>query len=875
VRQVLINGNQAVLARMPRPTVEPGAVLIRVRFSLISTGTELAALRPLASGLAGSSPVETVAVLTNRAAFYLGKAVRNPRKAAQRVKDIAHRELRRRWPASAPAPTAPLAGDGLHWSRESATAFTATASGFSLVSDNSPGSYQLRSQPMAVPAHHGLQVRIAGTLSKASLILGVLDDEEGGWLAQTRLEAGPIDDVLTFDVGHRTRIRLVIANAGALCPAELTMSECSLAWQPPDPSGLPVSEMGDQGWAVGYSAAGEVIAVGAGVNDLVPGDLVACSGAGQANHADYILVRRNLVSRVPDGCPLDVAATTTVGTIALQGVRRAAPQLGETVAVIGLGLIGLITVQLLRAAGCRVIGFDRDAARVARALDNGAIAATANAADFLRQAMDLTGGHGVDQTILTAATQAHGPINLAMEVTRRRGRVVIVGDVGLKPERAQFYRKEIDLLMSTSYGPGRYDRDYEEEGRDYPFAYVRWTLNRNMAGYLQLVAEGRIDVQALIDRVVPIEEAPAVYRELAEARGPLPVGVVFRYPEGDAGEREATTIRLRGHRPPRADTLHYALVGAGAFGTAMLVPQMDRRKDRFFLKAVVSRDPVRGANFARSRQTEVVCTDFASVLADPEIPLMVIATRHFEHAGQVCQALAAGKHVFVEKPLAVSWDQLDAVRDALAAAPDSLLMVGFNRRFAPALAALRQELSRRQEPLVISYRMNAGYIPPDSWIQGPQGAGRNIGEACHIYDLFRSLTGAPVRTVSAVAIDPGDRPLMRSDNFSATLAYADGSLATLTYTALGPKEGLGKERMEVFCGGQAYVLDDFKSLTRVSDGHVLWQSGTADKGHFEELSRFGDEVATGGAAPIPPEDLLETTAVALHIEDLLHGRGEG
>jgi predicted dehydrogenase/threonine dehydrogenase-like Zn-dependent dehydrogenase len=878
MRQVLISNTSAIVARMPRPMAEPGSVLVRVRYSLVSTGTELAALRPLSAGTAGVSAAERVSDLSSKAQLYLGKAARDPRKAMRRLSDIVKLAVARRMPERKPTPVGPPVPMGqVRWERQAARRCEQSGNVLSIVTDESDASYQAASQAFRVPEGYAVEVRLKGMLEAGAVSIGLLNHDKSSWLGMYRLDEGQIEETLHFDPAGSPEVTLMITNAGTRVENRLRLDSAEVTMLPPDASGLPVSEMIDQGWNVGYSAAGEVVAVGSGIDDLVPGDLVACAGAGQANHADYVSVKRNLVCRIPKGCPIDLAATTTVGTIALQGVRRAAPQVGETVCVLGLGLIGMITVQLLRASGCRVLGLDLDASRVQRAKAVGACAATTDAKEFERLVRDLTGGHGADQTIITAATKSNALINQSMEVTRRKGRVVIVGDVGLKAERATFYRKEIDLLMSTSYGPGRYDREYEEEGRDYPYAYVRWTSNRNMRAYMDLIAEGRIDVKSLIDRIAPVDQAPAVYKELAAGGGSPPLAVLFAYPDDVRPlpePPEATRITLRGHRTPRAGALQYALVGAGAFGTSMLVPQMERRKDRFFLRGVVSRDTVRGGNFARSRQVAVVTTDLRDILSDPAFDLVVISTRHDDHAEQTIAALEAGKHVFVEKPLALTWEQLDAVRrcyQKLDSPP--LLMVGFNRRFSPALQALRAALEGRTSPLVVNYRLNAGYIPPDHWVHGPQGGGRNIGEACHMYDVFRSLAGAGVRSVSATAIDPTELPYRRNDNFVATIGYADGTVATLTYTALGPREGLPKERIEVFCDGEAYIVDDFKSLTRCSDGQVLW-SGTQDKGHFEELSRFGDAIAEGGPAPIPFEEILETTAVSLQVEDLLFGRAE-
>jgi predicted dehydrogenase/threonine dehydrogenase-like Zn-dependent dehydrogenase len=756
MRQILMNMGGAVVARVPRPVVERGAVLVRVHYSLISVGTEIAPLRSLAQSAPDSTAVERGVVYAELARHYLRASLRDPRKAVERVGQIARRQARR------------------------------------------------------------------------------------------------------MMAGHRPRV--AEPSPGSPVPVET----------------LPPGDLDDQGWSVGYSAAGEVVAVGDGVTDLAAGDLVACAGAGQANHADYISVKRNLVCRLPAGCPVDVAASATIGAIALQGVRRLAPQLGERVCVLGLGLIGQITAQLLRASGCEVLGLDLDPARVERARSFGMERGASTPESFTTLVRDATEGRGADRTIMTAATKSHSVVNLAMNVTRAKGVVVIVGDVGLKVEREVFYRKEIDLLMSTSYGPGRYDPSYEAEGHDYPFAYVRWTLNRNMQAYLDLVAKGRVQIQPLIDRVIAVDEAPAAYRSLADADGPQPLGVLIRYADGSSGSDEeagATRIVIRGHKKATGGVLKYALVGAGAFGTGMLVPQMARRRDRFFLKAIVSRNASQGGNFARANQVEVVTSNIDDVLNDPDVDLAVIATRHHEHAAQMVRALRAGKHVFVEKPLALTWDELSdvvAAYRALEAPP--LALVGFNRRFSPALTAVKAITAARRAPLVIEYRLNGGYIALDHWVQTSQGGGRNLGEACHMYDVFRFLTGSAARSIVAEAIDPGPLPYRRDDNFSATITYEDGSLAHLLYTSLGPKEGLGKERLEIFCDGEAYVVDDYKALTRASDGAMLWQASEPDKGHFAELSQFGDAIASGAASPIPFEELVETSAVALHVQDLLSGR---
>jgi predicted dehydrogenase/threonine dehydrogenase-like Zn-dependent dehydrogenase len=872
-----LNNCGAVVARVPRPVAERGSVLVRVQYSLISVGTEIAPLRSVAAAAPDGSSVERGVEYARLARHYLRASLREPAKAFDRVTRIARSQVQRlrRSPSLVGTPAA--AGE-VSWTRSSPTAEFSTDSGVvKLVTDDTPAGYQIMSQPIRVPDGQVPVVRVRGTVEQGAIAIGLLNDARDKWLGTRIYELGPFEDALIFDAAGAREVSIVLTTARAIGRSRATLASIEVGTAPPTIGGLPLSELDTLGWNVGYSAAGQIVAVGEGISDLAAGDRVACAGAGQANHAEFVGVKRNLVSRIPDGCPVNLAASTTVGAIAMQGVRRAAPQLGERVCVLGLGLIGQITAQLLRAAGCDVIGLDLDPRRVARARALG-MAYGVSDADMLKAIVrDVTAGCGADRTLITAATKSNASINLAMDVTRAKGTVAVVGDVGLHVDREMFYRKEIDLLMSTSYGPGRYDSSYEVEGHDYPFGYVRWTQNRNMQAYMDLIAARRIDVQPLIDKVISIDDAPAAYRMLADASGDLPLGVLIRYPDDTRALPEppdSTRVVIRGHatQPPEP-LLRYALVGAGAFGQSMLVPQMKKRRDRFFLKAIVSRNAVQGGNFARENRVEILTSELDEVLRDPSIDLVVIATRHHEHANQVACALTAGKHVFVEKPLALTWRDLQTVLDAYATrANGARLLVGFNRRFSPALAALREAIGNRRAPLVINYRLNGGYIPLDSWVHGPQGGGRNIGEACHMYDVFRSLTGEPAVSIAAQAIDPGDRPYRRDDNFSATMTYRDGSLAHLVYTALGPKAGLGKEHVEVFCDGDAFIVDDYKALVRASDGAVLWQSGDADKGHFEELSRFGDAIASGADSPIAFDEIVETSAVALHIQDLLYGR---
>ncbi|MEE2691464.1 MAG: bi-domain-containing oxidoreductase [Pseudomonadota bacterium] len=891
MKQVLMTNERAIIARTPRPAVEPGSLLVQTHFSLISTGTELASLKAvLAQEDAGA--MGRVAELSSRASYYLGKAVGNPAKAAQRLKQIAASRVKRLTEAArAPRAGAPKVAvlTDLGWTKASAPALEKRDSGFSFTADQSPAGYQAISRRIYVReldagdagAAQGaaVAVSIKGTVKGGPFTLGMLNGDQSAWIGQVQLDAGDIDETLQFDAGASDSLYLVIANAGE-GGGSADFAEFTAQLKAPQADGLPASETDQIGWNIGYSAAGEVVAVGEGVTGFQVGDMVACGGAGQANHAEFISVKRNLCVKIPNGVEARHAATTTVGAIAMQGVRRADLRLGETACVVGLGLIGLITVQILKASGCRVIGLDLDEDRARRARELGADAAAVSADEALRLSQHLTGGHGADATIITAAAKTDALINNAMKTTRRRGRVVIVGDIGMNIERPDFYKKEIDVLMSTSYGPGRYDWSYEVEGRDYPYAYVRWTQNRNMQAYLELVAAQKVNVDALIDEVAPVEDAAKVYDTLARSKK-APLGVVFAYaPQKDvalepaaADRRDAARVNIRGARIARGDKIRYCLVGAGGFGVSMLVPQMDKRRDIFQLQAVCSRDPVRGGNFARQRGVEALITDYDAVLADPNIDMVVIATRHFEHAGQVAKALAAGKHVFVEKPIATDWAGLDRVREAYVNANDRLLMVGFNRSFSPAALAVRERLQNRKAPLMINYRLNGGYIPGESWIQNAEGAGRNIGEACHMYDFFAALAGAKPEAISAQAISPQGSAYFANDNFAATIRYADGSVGNLLYTASGPKTGLPKERIEIFCEGRAFVIDDFVKCVEQPSGETVWEAQAADKGHAREMALLADALASGAEeAPIAASRIFETTAVSLHIEDLLQGR---
>jgi predicted dehydrogenase/threonine dehydrogenase-like Zn-dependent dehydrogenase len=614
------------------------------------------------------------------------------------------------------------------------------------------------------------------------------------------------------------------------------------------------------GLPTGYSAAGVVVGVGEEVEGFAVGDRVACAGAGIANHAELIDVPVNLVVKVPESVGLDDAATVTLGAIALQGVRRAQPTLGEAVGVIGLGILGQLTVQFLRANGCRALVTDLAPERVALAVAHGGEDASG---DFAERCRALTGGFGADAVIVTAATSSNEPMHDAAQACRKKGRVVIVGDVGLELRRSDLYAKELDVVMSTSYGPGRYDDVYELEGRDYPIGYVRWSENRNMEEYLRLVSTGAVRLADLDRRTYAVDDAQEAFAE-------KPLLALLEYPERP--DASARTLRLR-TVAPREGAIGVALVGAGGFAQGSHVPNLLKLRDRFTLRAVVSRTGSTAKAVADRAEAAYATTDLDEALADPDVDLVLISTRHDLHARQTLEALRAGKHVFVEKPLALDNDELDEIEAFYDEREDApLLMTGFNRRFSPAAVRARELLATRTTPIIVDYRMNAGYIPLDHWVHGPEGGGRNIGEACHIYDLFDALVGADVavESVTARAIRADGTRLAASDNFVATIAYDDGSVCTLTYTALGNRDH-PKERMEVFADGTVLTLDDYKSLAVAGRGSG-WRGTTQQKGHLEELEALAAAIGGGGAWPMTLEEQARAMRIAFAVEAAIRDR---
>lgn len=625
------------------------------------------------------------------------------------------------------------------------------------------------------------------------------------------------------------------------------------------------------GSATGYSAAGIVIDAGCEVAGFGVGDRVACAGAGIANHAELIDVPVNLAVKIPQGLGTELASTVTLGAIAMQGVRRAAPTLGESIVVVGLGILGQLTVQFLLANGCRVIGVDIDPRRIELAKANGMqLGIDPAMEDYVARVWMLTDGFGADAVIVTAATPSSEVISQAMQACRKKGRLVLVGDVGLDLKRSDLYKKELDFFISTSYGPGRYDPVYEEGGQDYPLAYVRWTENRNMEAYLRLLADGKVTLANLYGKPYPIEKAVSAYEAL-QGEGAKPLLVLLEYPARE--EAGSGRIVLRAS-PVGNGVIRVGLTGAGGFAQGMHLPNLAKLSKDYRLRAVMSRTGANALAVATQNAADYAISDYQELLADNSLDLVMIATRHDLHGGMVLAALQAGKHVFVEKPLAMTMDELDAIaafyRDNQEA---PLLMTGFNRRFSPAMTRAKEILAERATPLIINYRMNAGFLPPDHWVHGPEGGGRNIGEACHIYDLFNFFTEAEVVEIQAMAIVPSGRQWARNDNFVATVKYSDGSICTLTYTALGAKS-YPKERMDIYADGKVISMDDYKTLSIAGGKHGGWRSAGPRKGQLEELTALAHSLRTGATWPISLADQLAATRVSFEVERQIRNKAE-
>jgi predicted dehydrogenase/threonine dehydrogenase-like Zn-dependent dehydrogenase len=619
-----------------------------------------------------------------------------------------------------------------------------------------------------------------------------------------------------------------------------------------------VSDRLDSYTPLGYSLCGEVVEVGAGVDDLAVGQLVACAGNSYALHAEYNWVPRNLCVSLPEGVAPEHAAFTTVGAIAMQGYRQSEARLGETACVIGLGLVGQLLVQILRAAGVNVVGLDPSAERCRLAEGRGAAACRppdpASRGPVLEALAALTDGAGADHVFLTAGGDTNQPVELAAELARDRARVVDIGKCRLDLPWTEYYAKELDVRFSRSYGPGRYDPTYEEGGVDYPIGYVRWTERRNMACFLDLVASGRLDLDPLVSAVLPFDDAVGAYERIqkGEQGG---VGMLFRYAaNGSPRRRLATTdpVARPARQPVAQPVVRLGVIGAGNYATSMLLPHLRDRAD-VRLVEVATATGLSSTNAQRKFGFERYSTDHRGLLADAAVDAVLIATRHHAHAAMVCEALAAGKAVFVEKPLAVDDDQLEAILKAVADSGNDRLMVGFNRRFAPLLVDLKRAFGARGGPVQVRYDVNAGRLEAGSWYAQPEEGSRLVGEGCHFVDTISWwLDQDPVAVFAAATGDP--------DDSATTLLYPDGSVATIAYQTSGDPRA-PKELFQVTGEGQVARLHNFQRTELWHGGrrHVRRSRGGIDKGQKQELDAFVRAVAEARAMPVPLASLVATT----------------
>src|SRR5579875_802778 len=616
---------------------------------------------------------------------------------------------------------------------------------------------------------------------------------------------------------------------------------------------------------LGYSCSGVVLEVGEGVTEFQPGDRVACGGAGYANHSEVNFVPRNLAVHVPQSVALEHAAITTIGAIALQGLRQAEVRFGDTEVIIGAGLVGVLAVQLAKAAGCRVVAIDIDRARVDRAIEFGAHTGFVAKEAQIEEKIRAFSRYGADAAVITAAARSTEPLELATKLLRDRGRIVIVGDVGLGVPRATLYDKELSLALSRSYGPGRYDPVYEEHGVDYPIGYVRWTERRNMEAFLDALAGGSINISPLLERRRRVEDAAQAYREIIDNGA---YTVLIKYPQNNSNNEriasaEAASMPLRQVQK----SVVVGCIGAGSFARGTIFPHL-KKIPGVVMEAVATASGV-AAESAKSAVGFRRAADPGDILADPLINTVFVLTRHDSHARYVLEALAQRKAVFIEKPLCVQREELTAIQRAYAeqaaqgTAP--FLMVGFNRRFAPLTEKIRDFFSNRQEPMMVHGRVNAGYLPREHWAQQATG-GRIVGELCHFIDWARSVVARPIRSVSVAALPDGSR--YHRDNLSVTMAFADGSVASVLYLANGDR-AVTKEYFEVFCGGAVARLDDFRILELVRKGKKRTFKSRQDKGHRAELEQTIKAIIQGKPSPIPFEEICEVTATTFQIEGLL------
>jgi predicted dehydrogenase/threonine dehydrogenase-like Zn-dependent dehydrogenase len=618
--------------------------------------------------------------------------------------------------------------------------------------------------------------------------------------------------------------------------------------------------------AMGYSSAGVVVEVADDVSEFCVGDRVACAGGGYASHAELVVVPKNLVAKVPEGVSLSEAAYTTLGAIALQGVRQAAPTLGESIAVIGLGLLGQLLVQLLKANGCRVIGIDVNPDAVELAKVHGCDLALWRNEDTLKeQVMGFTNGYGADAVIITASTSANDPVELAADISRDRARVVMVGVSGMNLPRTPYYMKELEFKLSRSYGAGRYDANYEEKGIDYPIGYVRWTEKRNMQAFLQLLAERKISLARITTHTFPIEQGEEAYKLITGERKERYIGILLDYGEFQDKAPLPTTAQGNGKAarktPPHPKRIGF--IGAGSFATGYLIPNL-KAIEGVELITVCNATGITAESVKQTFGFQHATSNVDDVLSDESISTVFIATRHNLHAELVIKALQAEKHVFVEKPLALNEESLMRIVEEAQKRPHLKVLTGFNRRFSPPVVAMKSYFKSLREPLAVLYRVNAGPLPPEHWTQDlDEGGGRLIGEVCHFIDTIQYLTDSePVRVYADML------PTKVRENLLITIRMANGSVGTIQYLCNGDKL-YPKERIEMFGGNRIAIMENFKSLTLAEQGTTRTREFSGGKGHREELEAFIASLE-GEVAPIDLHSQVLTTLATFRINQSLN-----
>jgi len=625
----------------------------------------------------------------------------------------------------------------------------------------------------------------------------------------------------------------------------------------------------ETGKPTGYSISGIVIGTGKGVEDFHIGDRVAAAGGGLANHAEYVDVPVNLVVRMPGALDFKEASTVTLGAIALHGVRRAGLSLGEFCVVFGTGILGLLAVQMLKASGVRIIAVDIDETRLKIARRLGAeFTIHAGIEDPVKTVNNITNGYGTDAVLFTASTTSSTPLSQSFQMCRKKGRVILVGVSGMEINRADIYQKEIDFLISTSYGPGRYDDSYEKKGIDYPYHYVRWTENRNLSEYLRLVNNGAIDLSLLITKIFPVESITEAF-EMLKTEKPKPLMVLMDYGIPDMSKttdyrEQERKIVINNSTVVKTGRVRVALVGAGSFATHMHLPNLGKLSTKFQLIAVVDNKGYKAKAVGKQYGAKYVTTNIDEVLADKDIDLVMICTRHNNHGELVLKSLQGGKHVFVEKPLATTEEEIKKIEDFYSnndSQNKPVMMVGFNRRFSKYSVEIKKHTDQRINPLFIHYRMNAGYIPADHWVH--ENGGRIVGEACHIIDLMSFFVGQPVKSIHVDSLSPTTGKFLSSDNKSIILKYRDGSVASIEYFAVGSRE-LPKEYMEIHFDEKSIIMEDYKRLKGYGLKINEMTTKQSQKGHLEELEKLHSVlVGKDHTWPIPPKDLFSTSLISL------------